>query len=110
MEAEVEIAGHDLIVEYVFSITAHGCPATGPSYSSGGEPAEAAEFELTVLGLRFPKQHADVPALEIPAWLKDILTTHLAERDDINEIVQRDDYERGSDDPDWERDLRRDET
>lgn len=106
MEAVVEIAGQELIVEYVFKITSHGCPATGPSYASGGEPAEPAEFEIEVLGARFPKQHADVPAPELPEWLKDVLTTHLSERDDINDIVQRADYERGSEDPDWERELR----
>lgn len=106
MEATAEIAGHELIVEYVFKITAHWCPQTGPTYSSGGEPAEPAEFEIEVLGLRFPKQHADVPELAMPEWLKDILTTHLSERDDINDIIQRADYERDSGDPDWERDLR----
>jgi len=109
MEADVEIAGHDLIVEYVFKITSHGYPATGPSYASGGEPAGGAEFDITVLGLRFPKQHADVPELEMPTWLKDILTTHLLDRDDINDIVQRADYERDSGDPDYERDLRDEE-
>lgn len=106
MEASVDIAGEELIVEYVFKITSHGCPATGPSYSSGGEPAEGAEFEIEVLGARFPKQHADVPDPELPGWLKDVLTTHLMERDDINEIVQRADYEGDGGDPDYERDLR----
>lgn len=106
MEADVEIAGHDLIVEYVFKITSHGYPATGPSYSSGGEPAGGAEFDITILGLRFPKQHADVH-LVVPEWLKNILTTHLLDRDDINDIVQEADrdpyYGR---DPDLERDMR----
>ena len=93
METNVEIAGHDLIVEYVFKITAHSAPESGPSYASGGEPAEPAEFEIEVLGLRFPKQHADIPELSMPEWLKNILITHLAERGDINEIVQRSEYE-----------------
>jgi len=100
MEANVEIAGHDLIVEYEFKITAHGSPESGPSYASGGEPAEPAEFEIEVLGLRFSKHLVE---LEIPEWLNAILNTHLAERDDINEIVQRADYERGAYDPDDER-------
>lgn len=110
MEATVEIAGHELIVDYEFKITSRGCPATGPSYSSGGEPAEAAEFEITVLGARFPKQHADVPELEIPKWLEDILVWHLMERDDVNEIVQQADYDPYyGRDPDDERDRRLDD-
>ncbi len=105
MEANVDIAGEELIVEYVFKITSHSYPATGPSYSSGGEPGGPCEFEIEVLGARFPKQHTDVPDPELPEWLKGVIATHLMERDDINEIVQRAEYEDGSD-PDWERDLR----
>jgi hypothetical protein len=101
MKATVTILDTNLEVEYDFEITAHGCPERGPSYSSGGEPAEPAEFELEVLGIEFPKQHADVH-LELPEWLKDMLTSHLYERDDINEIVQRADSECGYD-PDDER-------
>ncbi len=105
MEAEVEIAGETMIVEYVFEITAHGSPQSGPSYSSGGEPAEAAEFDIEVLGIDWPNRSklSDVPVPELPTWLRDLLATHLAERDDINEIVQQADYERGSYDPDDER-------
>ena len=104
MEAEVEIAGHDLIVEYEIKITSHSYPATGPSYSSGGAPGGPAEFDIAVLGIRFLKQHADVPELAMPQWLDDILCTHLAERDDVNEIAQRMDYESGERDPDDARD------
>ena len=106
METDVVIGGQSLIVEFEIKITAHGHPATGPTYSSGGEPAEAAEFEVAVYGARFPKQHADVPELELPQWLKDLLETHLMERDDINDIAQRMDYEDSGPDPDYERDLR----
>lgn len=104
MEADVEIAGHELIVEYETKITSHGYPATGPSYASGGEPGGPAEFDITVLSLRFPGQHVDVPELAVPQWLDNILCTHLAERDDINEIAQRMDYESGERDPDDARD------
>jgi hypothetical protein len=104
MEAEIEIVGLTMIVEYVFKITSHAYPATGPSYASGGEPGGPAEFEIEVLGIAFPKQHADVE-LELPTWLKDTITTHLYDREDINEIIQRADYE-DQGDPDWERDLR----
>lgn len=105
MKADVEIAGHDLIVEYEIKITSHGYPASGPTYSSGGEPGAGAEFDIEILGLRFPKQHADVE-LVIPTWLRDIVTTHLLERDDINDIAQRMDHERDEGDPDLERDMR----
>ena len=105
MEAEIEIAGHDLIVEYEIKITSHSYPATGPSYASGGEPGGGPEFEITVHGLRFAKQHADVPALAIPQWLEDILCTHLAERDDIYDAVCRAEYENDGPDPDDARDA-----
>lgn len=107
MEASVDIAGQELIVEYEYKITARGCRAIRPSLSDPGAPAEGAEFEIIVHGARFPKQHADVANPELPEWLKDVLTTHLSERDDINDIVQDadsdPDYGR---DPDYERDLR----
>src|SRR5262245_44258895 len=106
METEVDIVGQSLIVDYEIKITAHGHPETGPTYYSGGEPAEAAEFEVTVYGAHFPKQHADVPELELPEWLKSLLQTHLMERDDINDIAQRMAYEDDGPDPDYERDLR----
>ena len=63
-EITVEIADKELICEYDFKITAHGAP----------EPGFGAEFEVR---LRFPNQAADHPDLEIPAWLKDLLTTYL---------------------------------
>ena len=90
----------NLEVEYDFKITAHGCGESWSVY--GGDPAEAAEFDIEILGIEFPKQHADVH-LDMPDWLRDLLTTHLLERDDINAIVQQADYERGSFDPDDER-------
>lgn len=107
MEASVDICGQELIVGYEFKITSRGYSGCGPSFSSPGEPPEPCEFEITVHGARFPKQHADMPNPELPEWLKDVLVTHLMDRDDINDIVQRADndpyYGR---DPDWGRDLR----
>jgi len=94
MKAAVTILETNFEVEYEFEITASGSPETGPSYSSGGEPAEPAEFEITILGLRIPKQPDDV-YLELPKWLEELLATDLSERDDINEVVQRADHERG---------------
>jgi len=102
MHADIEIAGHDLVVEYEIKITSHSYPATGPSYSSGGEPGGPAEFEIMVHGLRVDD---GAPELELPAWLRAIVATHLAERDDINETAQQMDYESGGRDPDDARDA-----
>lgn len=98
MKVDVTILDTNLEVEYDYKITASGSPESWSAY--GGDPAEAAEFEIEVLGIAFPKQAADAPELELPTWLKDILTTHLYNRDDVNEIVQRADQERGSHDLD----------
>ena len=100
MRATVTILETNFEVEWTFKITASGSPETGPSYYSGGEPATGAEFELEVLSLHLPKQDAE---LELPKWLNDLIATDLYERDDINDIVQQADYERGSYDPDDER-------
>jgi acetamidase/formamidase len=42
-EGDFEIAYPTLDIEFSFT---PGCPATGPSYSSGGEPADPAEVEI----------------------------------------------------------------
>lgn len=88
-EAIVDIAGVEMLVEYEFDITSRGCSAHMGSLSYEGHPAEAAEFEITVYGMKFPNQAADAAQLEMPGWLKDSLETLLSERDDINDIVQR---------------------
>lgn len=93
MLTTITILGQNLDVEYDFNITASGCGETGPTYSSGGEPAEPAEFEIEFLRLS-----RGVTGLEAPEWLIDLIIQHLNERDDINEIVQRADQERSFDD------------
>lgn len=92
MKATVNILESNFEVEYDFNITAHGSPESWTAY--GGDPAEPAEFDIEILGITFPKQDAD---LDLPNWLKDLLATHLLERDDINEIVQKADQEHSSD-------------
>jgi hypothetical protein len=98
MKATVTILETNFDVEYDFDITASGCGESWSAY--GGDPAEPAEFDLTILSIAVPNQHADV-TLELPTWLHDLIANHLYERDDINEIVQRADQERGMDDPDY---------
>lgn len=99
MKAIVTILETAFEVEYDFDITAGGSPESGPSFSSGGEPAEPAEFDIEVLGISVPKQPADV-TLEMPDWLRDVIATHLCERADINDVVQQADRDRGADDYD----------
>lgn len=47
-EIEVYITVNDVEVaaEIDYRVTSWGAPASGPSYSSGGEPAEPPEFEI----------------------------------------------------------------
>ena len=94
MKADVIILENNLEVEFVLKITASGCNSNG-----WDEPGWPAEFDIEILGIEFPKQHTDVH-LDLPEWLKGLLATHLAERDDINTVAQQIDQERGSYDGD----------
>lgn len=96
METTATILGIDMEVEWDYTITTHGNGGTAPSLTYPGDPPEPAEFDIEILGLKFPKQAADVH-LDLPDWLKDALTTHLLERDDINAIVQQADQDRAYD-------------
>ncbi len=91
----VTILEKNFDVEYDYVVTSHGSPATFD------DPAEGAEFELTLLGISVPKQAADV-TLEVPAWLESVILEHLYERDDVNLAVQTADQEHG-DGPDDDR-------
>lgn len=97
MKTIVTILETNFEVEWDFDITAHGNGGVAPSLSYPGDPPEPAEFDISILGIAVPNQHADV-TLELPTWLSDLIATSLYERDDINEIVQRADQDRGSDD------------
>jgi hypothetical protein len=61
----------EIIADYTFTYTP-GCPATGPSYASGGDPAEDPQTEVTDVCLSFvdPKTKVSTP-LECPAWLRE---------------------------------------
>jgi hypothetical protein len=95
VKADIIICGNDLEVEWDYKITTHGNGGVLPSMNYPGDPPEPAEFDIEILGLEFPKQAADI-VLDMPTWLSDLIATHLYERDDINEIVQKADQERGS--------------
>lgn len=90
MKATVTILETNFEVEYDFDITTHGSLESWSHY--GGDPAEPAEFDLTILGISVPNQAADV-TLELPPWLSDLILNHLYERDDINAIVHYADQE-----------------
>jgi len=103
MKTTVTILETNFDVECAFDITASGSLGCAPSLSYPGDPAEPCEFDIEILGIEVPKQHADV-TLELPTWLSGLIANHLHERDDIHDIVQRADEDRdyGSD-PDWDR-------
>ena len=95
MNAIVTILETNFDVEYVYDITAHGSSGTAPSLTYPGDPEEPAEFDIEVLGITLSaKPDAE---LECPVWLKDLLTEHLYERADINDVVQQADRDRASD-------------
>lgn len=92
MKATVTILEANFEVEWDYDITAHGSGGCAPSLSYPGDPPEPCEFDITILGIEGQKKHGDEP-LELPAWLSDLIATHLYERDDINVIVQTADQE-----------------
>jgi hypothetical protein len=47
MNREIEIIlPDDITAEVTYEVTSWGAPESGPTYSSGGEPAEPPEFEI----------------------------------------------------------------
>ncbi len=92
MRASLTIAGADFVVDYDYDITYPGRPATGPSWSSPGEPPEPMEFEVTVTALRKDVHLRKVaaPLLPMSEWLKDAIEEDLAERDDVYEAIIED--------------------
>jgi hypothetical protein len=92
MKTSITILEHNCEIEYELKITASGCPSNG-----WDEPGYSAEFDIEVLelvSLAHPEN-----SLLLPLWLKDIITAHLMERDDINLIANQIDEERGNFDP-----------
>lgn len=104
MKAHIEILGQEFLVDFDFKMTSAGYPETGPSFSSPGEPAEAPEFDITVIELDFAKRHADVPQPEMPEWLKDTITTYLLEDDRTFNAMCNAAHDSDID-PDYERDI-----
>lgn len=64
----------EIIAEIDYTII-RGCPATGPSYASGGEPATPAEIELTTVEITVPtpKVLGGVITIPAPEWMERFL-------------------------------------
>src|SRR5580704_2960752 len=97
----------EVMAEIDFTITP-GSPATGPSYSSGGEPAEPAEIEIDRVWLCFPiagemGHFSHEPA---PQWLVDFVTNSDAVYQKLGDSCGW--GEEGGDDPDYEYERQRD--
>ena len=79
----IEIAETEYAVDYDYRITCRAQPATGPTYSCGGQPAEPMEYEVTVTSLSLDAPGGGQPALEMPKWLKDQIEETLQESDSV---------------------------
>jgi len=101
MNHDVEIAGQLVTVEYSYNVTAAAYPGRQADLNQPGEQPEAMEFEVTIDGLTLAGENK---ALEIPDWLREILTDDLLQSDAVYEAI-REDYESGRD-PDYEREMR----
>ena len=93
----IQIAGADYVVEYSYKITAEATPARGPSYASGGEPADPMEYEVTVKTLAPDDGSGFYPTLEMPEWLKTAIWTYLMESDEVYCAIEEDAAERDAD-------------
>lgn len=101
-EIEVEIAGQWIRVGFDFTYTP-GCPESGPSYGSGGEPATAAEIEIQKATLHIERDKKK-ESVEAPPWLMAIFHAD----DDLNSTLAESVEEEDGPDPDAARDARMD--
>ena len=96
----IELLGLDCLVHYNYIITSFPTKDTGPSYSSGGEPGDPLEFDITITKLESitPKGMVE---LELNEWLKAALYQYLMVDDDIAYQAVGEDCE--EDDREYER-------
>lgn len=96
MDAYLTIAGAEYIVGYDYNVTSPGAPARGPSYASGGQPAEPFEFETTFVSLSKDEGGGKTTPVDCPEWLKHELETWLYEDSDgrIYAAIEREEGER----------------
>ena len=90
---EIVIDGESVELEAMieFTITPY-VPAKGPSYASGGQPAEGGHVEdVWCKGIKFPKQAADVK-LDLPGWLADTIAEKCDGDSLYREAMEYEDY------------------
>jgi hypothetical protein len=80
----INFMGEDFIAEVYYTVTFWGAPETGPTYASGGEPAEPPEWEIDSIYLRWYRAGGALGA-EFEATHE--LFEHLANLDNINEAI-----------------------
>jgi hypothetical protein len=82
-------ASMEVVASYEFTYSP-GCPATGPSYASGGDHAEPAEIEVVAVDLHEVVNGKTGSRLECPAWLRE----WLIETADLSALEEGVDLER----------------
>jgi hypothetical protein len=95
MDAYLTIAGAEYIVGYSYKITSPGAPEQGPSYSSGGQPAEPFEFEVEFVDLRKDEGGGKETFCACPEWLQAEIEAWLYEDSDgrIYEAIESEEGE-----------------
>ena len=104
-----EILGTSFIAEFDYTVTAKAIPESGPSYFSGGEPAEPMQWAIEDLTLfrvpggleRFPNGEVDwsktyrklKPINLSDEWLKYLIKDAILNDTDINDEVETDQCE-----------------
>ena len=91
MHHHIYILHKELTVEFDYKITAPGAPESGPSYYSGGEPAEPMEYEAFNIEL-----FDNNTKLEMPKWLEEIIEEELSNSESVYQNIDEDreqDYE-----------------
>jgi hypothetical protein len=86
MDIPINFMGEDFIAVVDYDVTFWGAPESGPTYSSGGEPAEPPEWEINSIVLRWDREARDGglgPEFEATGELFD----HLSNLDKINDAI-----------------------
>ena len=98
MKHYIELLGVEYTVEYEYRITCRGAPATGPSFSSPGEPEEPMEYEVHHVML-----FKDDTQFELTPWLVELIEQELQDSDKVYNAIY-DDVDIGGDNDYDERD------
>ncbi len=83
VDIPIYFMGEDFIAKVDYRVTSWGAPATGPSYASGGEPAEPPEWEIDSIELCWDRPGGLGPEFEATGEL----FHHLANLEKINDAI-----------------------